>query len=133
MKKEKKIMADVVKVTNKEMFAKIKEVLVASDVEKWEDLIAFIDGRIALIDKKAAKAAETAAEKKNELDELCEVVKSILGTEPQTADDVFAQVSGEDVTIAKVRARLTKLEKAGIAVKTDVKVDGKSKKAYTLA
>ena len=133
MKKEKKIMADVVKVTNKEMFTKIKDALMASNVEGKEDLIAFIDGRIALIDKKAAKAAETAAEKKNELDELCEVVKSILGTEPQTADDVFAQVSGEDVTIAKVRARLTKLEKAGIAVKTDVKVDGKSKKAYTLA
>ena len=126
-------MADVVKVTNKEMFTKIKDALMASNVEGKEDLIAFIDGRIALIDKKAAKAAETAAEKKNELDELCEVVKSIRGTEPQTADDVFAQVSGEDVTIAKVRARLTKLEKAGIAVKTDVKVDGKSKKAYTLA
>ena len=126
-------MADVEKVTNKEMFTKIKDALMASNVEGKEDLIAFIDGRIALIDKKAAKAAETAAEKKNELDELCEVVKSILGTEPQTADDVFAQVSGEDVTIAKVRARLTKLEKAGIAVKTDVKVDGKSKKAYTLA
>ena len=126
-------MADVVKVTNKEMFTKVKDALMASKVEGKEDLIAFIDGRIALIDKKAAKAAETAAEKKNELDELCEVVKSILGTEPQTADDVFAQVSGEDVTIAKVRARLTKLEKAGIAVKTDVKVDGKSKKAYTLA
>ena len=126
-------MADVVKVTNKEMFTKVKDALMASNVEGKEDLIAFIDGRIALIDKKAAKAAETAAEKKNELDELCEVVKSILGTEPQTADDVFAQVSGEDVTIAKVRARLTKLAKAGIAVKTDVKVDGKSKKAYTLA
>lgn len=126
-------MADVVKVTNKEMFTKVKDALMASNVEGKEDLIAFIDGRIALIDKKAAKAAETAAEKKNELDELCEVVKSILGTEPQTADDVFAQVSGEDVTIAKIRARLTKLEKAGIAVKTDVKVDGKSKKAYTLA
>lgn len=126
-------MADVVKVTNKEMFAKIKEVLVASDVEGKEDLVAFVDSRIALIEKKAAKAAETAAEKKNELDELCEVVKSILGTEPQTADDVFAQVSGEDVTIAKVRARLTKLEKAGIAVKSDVKVDGKTKKAYVLA
>ena len=126
-------MADVVKVTNKETFTKVKDALMASNVEGKEDLIAFIDGRIALIDKKAAKAAETAAEKKNELDELCEVVKSILGTEPQTADDVFAQVSGEDVTIAKVRARLTKLEKAGIAVKTDVKVDGKSKKAYTLA
>lgn len=126
-------MADVVKVTNKEMFTKVKDALMASNVEGKEDLIAFIDGRIALIDKKAAKAAETAAEKKNELDELCEVVKSILGTEPQTADDVFAQVSGEDVTIAKVRARLTKLEKAGVAVKTDVKVDGKSKKAYTLA
>ena len=126
-------MADVVKVTNKEMFTKVKDALMASNVEGKEDLIAFIDGRIALIDKKAAKAAETAAEKKNELDELCEVVKSILGTEPQTGDDVFAQVSGEDVTIAKVRARLTKLEKAGIAVKTDVKVDGKSKKAYTLA
>ena len=127
-------MADVVKVTNKEMFTKIKEALIASDVEGKEDLIAFVDSRIVLIEKKAAKATETAAEKKNELDELCEVVKSILGTEPQTADNVFAQVSGgEDVTIAKVRARLTKLEKAGIVVKSDIKVDGKTKKAYALA
>ena len=126
-------MADVVKVTNKEMFTKIKEALIASDVEGKEDLIAFVDSRITLIEKKAAKATETAAEKKNELDELCKVVKSILGTEPQTADDVFAQVGGEDVTIAKVRARLTKLEKAGIVVKSDIKVDGKTKKAYTLA
>ena len=85
-------MADVVKVTNKEMFTKIKEALVASDVEGKEDLIAFVDSRIVLIEKKAAKATETAAEKKNELDELCEVIKSILGTEPQTADNVFAQV-----------------------------------------
>lgn len=126
-------MADVVKVTNKEMFTKVKEALVASEVEGKEDLIAFIDSRIALVEKKAAKAAETAAEKKNELDELCEVVKSILGTEPLTADDVLAQVGGEDITIAKVRARLTKLEKTGVAVKSDVKVDGKIKKAYTLA
>ena len=126
-------MADVVKVTNKEMFTKVKEALIASGVEGKEDLIAFIDSRIALVEKKAAKAAETAAEKKNELDELCEVVKSILGTEPQTADDILAQVGGEDVTIAKVRARLTKLEKTGVAVKSDVKVDGKTKKAYTLA
>ena len=126
-------MADVVKVTNKKMFTKVKEALVASEVEGKEDLIAFIDGRIALVEKKAAKAAETAAEKKNELDELCEIVKSILNAEPQTADDVLAQVSGEDVTIAKVRARLTKLEKAGIVVKSDLKVEGKTKKAYTLA
>lgn len=126
-------MAEATKVTNKEMFAKIREVLSASTVEDKNELIAFVDSRIELIEKKAAKAAETAAEKKNEIDELTEVIKSILTGEPQTADDILVQVSGDDVTIAKVRARLTKLEKAGIAVKSEVKVDGKVKKAYTLA
>lgn len=126
-------MAEVTKVTNKEMFGKIREVLSASTVEDKDELIAFVDSRIELIEKKAAKAAETAAEKKNEIDELTEVIKSILTGEPQTADDILVQVSGDDVTIAKVRARLTKLEKAGIAVKSEVKVEGKVKKAYTLA
>ncbi len=125
-------MAEVTKVTNKEMFGKIREVLSASTVEDKDELIAFVDSRIELIEKKAAKAAETAAEKKNEIDELTEVIKSILTGEPQTADDILVQVSGDDVTIAKVRARLTKLEKAGIAVKSEVKVKGKVKKAYTL-
>lgn len=126
-------MAEVTKVTNKEMFGKIREVLSASTVEDKDELVAFVDSRIELIEKKAAKAAETAAEKKNEIDELTEVIKSILTGEPQTADDILVQVSGDDVTIAKVRARLTKLEKAGIAVKSEVKVEGKVKKAYTLA
>ena len=134
-------MTNEAKVSKREMFEAIKGLaesgalhMVDFNENITDEAVAeFCANEIDLLDKKAAKAAETAAEKKNELDELCEVVKSILGTEPQTADDVFAQVSGEDVTIAKVRARLTKLEKAGIAVKTDVKVDGKSKKAYTLA
>ena len=50
------------------------------------------------------------------------------------AEDVLAAITGvEDLTKAKVIARLTQLCKAGEAVKTEVTVDGKKRMAYSLA
>ena len=66
------------------------------------------------------------------------VVLSVLTNEPQTRDQVAAQIEGEDVTEAKVGARLNKLVAQGAAVKSEVAaVSASGKKttrmAYALA
>ena len=92
------------------------------------DLVEFCENEIALLDKKASKAKETAAAKKTEVDPLTEAIKDALAT---LADDVYAttpevtsmvSADDEDVTNAKVSHRLSQLVKAGEAESTNVKV-----------
>ena len=73
------------------------------------------------MDNKAAKAKERAAEKKAEGDALREAVAAVLTDEYQTIAAIAAQVEGDDITPAKVTARLTQLVKADLAHKTKVK------------
>lgn len=122
------------KMTKKDYFNELKGIVEESNSEIKGELIYFIESQITSIDNKAEKAKERAAAKKAEGDELREVVKSTLTNEFQTADEIFGQLAGEDLTVAKVRARLTQLVNLGEAEKTEVKTeDNKTKKAYKLA
>lgn len=125
------------KVTKRDYYEMLKEI-VRGDVNaevtvEQAELIEFIDKQIALIDSKAEKAKARNAEKKANGDELREVVQSVLTDEFQTIDAIVAQIEGEEITKAKVTARLTALVSNGIAEKTDVKDDeGRKLKAYKL-
>lgn len=125
------------KITNKEQYLKLKKYVWDGESEKTTEqaeLLDFIESRIALIDNKAEKAREKAAEKKAAGDELRAVVKSVLTNEFQTADEITAQIEGEDVSRAKIIARLGQLVKNEEAIKTDVKLEDKrTVKAYKLA
>lgn len=120
--------------TKREMFAYIAENLCEDEV------VAFCENEISLIDKKNAKAKERAAKKAAE-DELYGVVKGLLTDELKARTEIAAAITGEDgepVSVAKVGARLTKLVNDGVAVKEDIKVtdeEGKTKtvKGYKLA
>ena len=90
-----------------------------------DELVAYCENEITLLDKKAAKAKETAAKKKAESDELTETVAGLLTDELQTIADITAQIDDEDVTTHKVTYRLTQLVKSGVAVKDEVSVPGK--------
>lgn len=125
-------MAEV-KVTRAQMFTEIKAVVEASDVAGKEEMIKFIDHQIELIADKAAKAKVKAATKKAEADEMEQAVAAVLTAELQTVDEIVAQVEGEEVTRAKVIARLKKLANAGVAAKDSVKVEKSKKVAYRLA
>lgn len=89
-----------------------------------EQFVEFAQKEITLLDNKAAKAKERAAAKRAEADELMDVVQSLLTDEFQTAADIAAQIEGEDVSAAKVVARLGKLVAAEVAEKDDIKVVG---------
>ena len=90
-----------------------------------EDIVAYCENEIALLEKKAEKAKERAAAKKAESDELTDAVKAALTNEFETRDVIAARVAetyGEDASIAKVGYRITQLVKNGEAEATDIKI-----------
>ena len=118
------------KMTKKEMYSLIAE-LCADNA----DVVAFCGDEIAKLDAKAAKAKERAAEKRAAGDELyAEVVAAVTST-PATADTIYAEnfADVEDLSVAKVRARLSQAVKNGVVAKETIKVDGKNKVHYSLA
>ena len=122
------------KMTKKDYYEMLKTTVEGIEVENKEDLLTFIDRELELIENKSIKAKERAAEKKAEGDELRAAVKAILTTENQTIDEIFGQIEGEDLTRAKIVARLTQLVKTGEAKKEEVKSeDGKRIMVYALA
>lgn len=121
------------KITKKEMYGMVAEIVAASDVDCKDELLAFVEKEVAMIEAKAEKAKARAAEKRAEGDELRDAVQAVLTDDYQTIDAILVQIEGEEITKAKVTARLTALVKAGIAEKTDVKNDeNKTQKAYKL-
>lgn len=87
-----------------------------------EDLKAFAENEIALLDKRAARAKAQAAKKKAEADVLMEAVANELTDEFECTADIAARIEGEDVTVAKIVYRLNKLVADGVAEKTDMKI-----------
>jgi hypothetical protein len=125
-------MAEV-KMTKAMWFEAIRDIVEASDAEHKDEMVEFIDKQMELLAAKAEKAKERAAAKKVEGDELREVVHSVLTDEFQPIDEIVAQIDGEDITKAKVTARLTQLVKAEMAVKEQVTIDKRKVMAYKLA
>ena len=123
-------MADV-KMTKAMWLEEIKGVVEAADYENKEGAIDFINKQIETLAAKAEKAKEKAAKAKAEGDELRAIVEGILTADAQPIDDIVAQIEGEDVTKAKVTARLTALVNAGIAKKEPVKVGSRKVMAYS--
>ena len=120
------------KMTKAMWLEEIKGVIEGSDYERKDEAMEFIDKQLEALAAKAAKAKERAAEKKADGDELRAAVESILTEVPQTIDDIVAQIEGEDITKAKVTARLTALVKAEVAKKEAVKVGSRKVMVYSI-
>lgn len=121
------------KLTKKDYYGMLKDIILTSNVDNKEELEAFVDRQIEIIDNKAEKAKERAAEKKAEGDELRAAIKSVLTEDYQSADDILAQLEGEDLSKAKIIARLTQLVNNGDAEKAQAKTeDGKKFMTYRL-
>ncbi len=122
------------KITKKAYFEMLKDIVAATDTADKDNLLAFIDTNIAQLDAKAAKAKEKAAEKKVEGDELREKIAACLTTEPKDIATILDEVGDEELTRAKVTARLAQLINLGTATKEVTKTaDGKKATVYKLA
>lgn len=120
-----------VKMTKKDYFAEIKNVLVEAGENDLAEVMAH---EIELLENKAVKNKERAAARKIAGDELRDTISNILIDDLQTVDEIVEQIEGEDITKAKIVARLTQLVNLNEAVKEQVKgEDGKTKMAYRRA
>lgn len=114
------------KMTKKEWFAVLAQVVENSDMENKEGAQAFIAHEVELLEKKSAKSGQTKTQKENEeilvkiLVALEEVGKAVTITELQAASAEMAQYSNQ-----KLSALLKKLVEGGEVVKTTEK-----KKSY---
>lgn len=127
---EKKLTKKDVLVALKEMVADDAQVTVNGNVVTAEDVFAYVDTTLAQLAAKAAKAKERAAEKKVEGDALRDAVLAVLTDEYQPIASIAAKLDAEDVTPAKVTARLTQLVKADLANKTQIKVGDRKVMGY---
>lgn len=120
------------KVTKKDMFA---EIITLARENGRVDIEEFCEVQIEQLNRKADKAKERKAERAAKGDALKDAIAAVLTEDLQTAADITEKVmdAGEDVSRAKVVARLTKLVKEGVAGKMQVKVDKKRVMAYALA
>ena len=130
------------KITKREKF---EAIITAIETGEWvidtDEIRAFAENEIALLDKKASKAKERQATKKAEGDALTDAIYEALTDEFAVIADITAKVAEveEDVTVAKVTYRLGQLVKNGKAENGDVKIPGtdgqKTRiiKAYKLA
>lgn len=123
--------------TKRDVLNAIKEVAMQdvdgmfNDEVSAQDVIAFVDTSIEQLDNKAAKAKERAAKAKAEGDEIRSKVAAVLTDEYQTIADITAQVDVEDITPAKVSARLSQLVKLNQCHKTKIKTaDGRTINGY---
>lgn len=92
-----------------------------------DEIVAFAENEIALLDKKAAKAKETAAKKKTESDALMDAVAQALSEDFEPIADIAARaarIEGDDVTVSKCTYRLNKLVENGTAEKQAIKIPG---------
>ena len=114
--------------TKIEILALIRELCSDNEI-----VVSYCDKETASLEAKAAKARARAAEKKAAGDELYATVVECVGSEPVTAETVLGMIEGEDLTVAKIRARLSQGVKNGVLSKDTAKIDGKNKVDYTRA
>ena len=111
-------MENTKRVTKKEYFGMVREIVEASGVENKEDILAFIDREVELLSKR--KNGETKAQKENA--ELMEVVYNKLTEMGRavTATEIFNELRDNEAITSnqKVSALLKKLVDEERIVKT---------------
>lgn len=117
MKGMVKIMTE--KITKKDRYNRMIEILTGCDVDDAADLIDFCEHEIELLDKKSTRAKASAAEKKTEADPLTEAVKAALTDDFRGIADITNSLDASfEATTSKVGNRLSNLVKAGFAEDT---------------
>ena len=114
------------KMTKKDWFATIRAMVEGSGNEREDEILAFIDHEVELLNKKSTKSGQTKTQKENAEvvakieNALREVGKAVTITELQTASEEMSAYSNQ-----KLSALLKQMVSKGTVVRTENK-----KKAY---
>ena len=120
------------KMTKKEMFGLLLELLETAEVAERDELKNFVAHEIEMIENKAEKAK--TYKRKKTADVLKEQIYTKLDAlEFRTIHDIVSDFDDADITAAKVSARLTSLVKEGIAIKEEIKIENRKLMGYKLA
>ena len=120
------------KMTKKEMFGLLLELLETAEVAERDELKNFVAHEIEMIENKAEKAK--TYKRKEKADVLKEQIYTKLDAlEFRTIHDIVSDFNDADITAAKVSARLTSLVKEGVAVKEEIKIENRKLMGYKLA
>ena len=120
------------KMTKKEMFGLLLELLETAEVAERDELKNFVAHEIEMIENKAEKAK--TYKRKKTADVLKEQIYTKLDAlEFRTIHDIVSDFNDADITAAKVSARLTSLVKEGVAFKEEIKIENRKLMGYKLA
>lgn len=114
------------KMTKKDWFATIRAMVEGSGNEREDEILAFIDHEVELLEKKSSKSGQTKTQKENAEvvakieNALREVGKAVTITELQTTSEEMSAYSNQ-----KLSALLKQMMSKGTVVRTEDK-----KKAY---
>lgn len=99
------------KMTKKEMFAMVKEVVANCDVANKEEMVAFIDHEVELLERKSSKSGQTKTQKENValMEQLVDAFKEM--EKPVTISEFQSLSTAEVATLSnqKLSALLKKL------------------------
>ena len=110
------------KVTKRERFAQLMEIVKTSDVENSAELVAFIEHEVELLTKKNSRSGKpTKTQVENEA--IKTQIVSILERvgKPMTVTQLLAESELADLSNQKISALLTQLRKSGEVVRTTEK------------
>ena len=122
------------KLTKAQKYQALISVLVNNDVQSdlpVSELIEFLEHELELVTRKRAKAAAKKVE-----DTMKDAILALLSTEPQPCNYFVAALTEqgfEDVSAAKVTARLSALVREEVAVKQPMKSGKSTLQHYSLA
>ena len=128
-------MADV-KRTQRDYLVALRGMVEGMDVVgevPANEILEFIDKKIAQADAKSVKAKEKAAEKKSAGDTLRAEIEALITDEWKTGDQITAELGKEDVTKPMVVNRLGQLVKAEVVIKEVRKVGDRKVMCYAVA
>ena len=118
------------KITKREKYERL---LAIEEVAANAELREFVEGEIAALDAKAEKAKERAAKKKTEMDALCDEVYDVIADKGTvTLQDIVKIISesNEEITSAKIVARLKKLVDAEKIEKAEKTIEKRKLMTY---
>ena len=118
------------KITKREKYERL---LAIEEVAADAELREFVEGEIAALDAKAEKAKERAAKKKTEMDALCDEVYDVIADKGTvTLQDIVKIISesNEEITSAKIVARLKKLVDAEKIEKAEKTIEKRKLMTY---
>lgn len=107
------------KVTKRERFAQLMEIVNASQVENSAELVSFIEHEVELLNKKNSRSGKpTARQVENE--EIKATILSIMERvgKPMTITQLLAEIGNSELSNQRVSALVTQLKDSGEVVRT---------------